>query len=344
MSARLSELEDKMHNAVRKAYRKVALQLHPDKLGRARTSQDERDFQLLQVAKDNLQGQEQRKFYLLAPTHAMFEEVRRKNTKMGKKGRGKTGPASYEGGGDGDSGNSDSDGEREAARSQKRVQELKQKRRQQQGGNFAHQSNTQKMQGMTADQRRVMQNVLTTEQEQDQERGRVLKLTNGQPNRCSLPRVVDQTQRSSRIICRLQWRCKYSIHSGQSESFELQVARNGYDKRPSRPSSRDDSRPSLASSLPLECCMLLTQSPLWVEEDGGWVRLYKGSDDSTETVPLPGGDYLFRVSGKVTRGCANGGGCEYGGGCAGGWVAWCLWVYVFLHTYILHVYIYCILS
>lgn len=158
-------------------YRKAALKLHPDKLGRERTAFDQMRFDQLQTAYVNLQGQEQPKLYLLAPSHAAFEFAKAIVARSMVAAAGK------------DSGD-DSDGE---VSSKEKLRRKPFPIR----GNAAHASTTQKMKSMTSTQKKVMQVVMTSEREAEAEQGRTKRLTSGKPNRCSMPRVTEQTQQVS---------------------------------------------------------------------------------------------------------------------------------------------------
>jgi hypothetical protein len=75
--ARLAEAEAAVSQAVRQRHRRLALQLHPDKLKRARTSADEEAFQLLGEASEVLGVVGRRRAYIAAAGHGVYAKARR---------------------------------------------------------------------------------------------------------------------------------------------------------------------------------------------------------------------------------------------------------------------------
>ena len=116
---------------------------------------------------------------------------------------------------------------------------------------------------MTPVERRLWELTMRDQREADDAAEKLKRLTCGEPNKCSVPRVVKELvsvrpSDGARVYqLRLQWRCKFGFNSGKPEHFELQM---------------------MMSAL-----------------NGSFSVVYTGEDPQFETAALPDGDYTFQV-------------------------------------------------
>jgi ankyrin repeat protein/curved DNA-binding protein CbpA len=276
MLGRLKEEDEELSKLIRKKYRRLALQLHPDKLRRPRTTEDEQKFESLQQAFDVLNDVAERKKYIKAPSHDSYRKSRdaeadqkeaaeraaeqkqqaavqkkaeaERQAKIDKhwdkqedkgKGKKKSKPASSSGVRQSvgveeeddddddddallfhDAPSADSAFAAEGAPTQT-AGGAKQRRRRKDVISYA------KLKNMQGEERKLWELTMREQREADEAADKVKKLTCGEPNKCSVPRVVREEgtnapDGSKLYQLHLQWRCKYGLTSGKPERYQVQ--------------------------------------------------------------------------------------------------------------------------
>ena len=327
LQSKLAEDEEALSKCVRGKHRRLALQLHPDKLKRARTAEDERNFEMLTEAYKVLENQASRMAYLRSEGHAEYvtaravemeklveedkaqegereaakvktQEVERQkqiDAHWEKKNKGVAVDAAEEDrmfemlqeaqhlGGAGAGGGGGGGGGGKGAAKKGTAQATAQARAKLKGGK------------LTEAERKLWELTIRDQKAQQEQSSKLKRLTCGEPNKCTMPRVVQeeavkptaaakkrgkargatesqQGMGRTTFKLHLQWRCKFgSFTTGRPERYELQQRETGGRKG---------------------------------AEEGEFVHVYEGEESSFCTPALPDGHYLFRA--RAVN--ANGGG------------------------------------